>query len=192
MLSQHPGVRECVVPARDAGGVDDSAGAAATGAADRRIVAYVVPHGPSAPGAEQLRAHLAETLPAFMVPSAFMTLKALPLTKNGKLDRSSLPAPEPMKTGAEARGAAPRSPVEEVIAGIWAEVLGLPRVGVRRQLFRSGGALAAGHAGHLPGAERVPRARHPECAVRRSDRRRPGGGSRAGAASGAGPGGLRR
>ncbi|HEX7238686.1 MAG TPA: amino acid adenylation domain-containing protein, partial [Longimicrobiaceae bacterium] len=86
-------------------------------------------------GAEELRAHVGRELPSYMVPSAFVVLEALPLTSNGKLDRHALPAPE--WSGVEY--VAPRTVVEEVLAGIWGEVLGTPRVGTRESFFELGG-----------------------------------------------------
>ncbi|HEU4559963.1 MAG TPA: amino acid adenylation domain-containing protein [Longimicrobium sp.] len=119
-LRGHESVTDCVVVARgDAG--------------EQRLVAYVVGQAP----AEALRAHVRRSLPEYMVPSAFVFLDALPLTPNGKLDRKALPAPE--LASAEERYVAPRTPVEEVLAGIWAEVLRLERVGVEESFFELGG-----------------------------------------------------
>ncbi|HST62951.1 MAG TPA: amino acid adenylation domain-containing protein, partial [Longimicrobium sp.] len=122
VLRQHAGVRECVVIARE-----DRPG-------DRRLAAYVVGDGVSA---ADLRAHLRRVLPDYMVPSAFLLLDALPLTANGKLDRKALPAPEPVS--AEAEYVAPRTPTEEVLAGILAELLGVDRVGIEDNFFELGG-----------------------------------------------------
>ncbi|MFF7730907.1 amino acid adenylation domain-containing protein [Streptomyces sp. NPDC008001] len=103
---------------------------------DARLVAYVVP-GPGrrlhVPG---LRRHLAELLPDHMLPSAVVEVGALPLTPNGKLDRHALPAPGP---DVRAAGGAPRNAREEVLAGLFAEVLGLPAVGVDDDFFALGG-----------------------------------------------------
>jgi amino acid adenylation domain-containing protein len=127
-LARHPGVREVVVLARL-----DTPG-------DPRLVAYFVPReGAETPSAELAR-HLATLLPAYMVPSRFVPLPALPLNANGKVDRRALPAPGavPAADAAEAF-VAPRDPVEELLCGIWADVLGLPRVGVHDNFFALGG-----------------------------------------------------
>ncbi|HEX2077383.1 MAG TPA: amino acid adenylation domain-containing protein, partial [Longimicrobium sp.] len=87
-------------------------------------------------GAEALRGHVSERLPGYMVPAAYVALAALPLTPNGKVDRAALPLPE----GGEAGGyVAPRTPTEEVLAGVWAELLGAARVGAADGFFALGG-----------------------------------------------------
>ncbi|WXL49654.1 non-ribosomal peptide synthetase (plasmid) [Rhizobium sp. T1470] len=132
-LCEHAWVREAVVVARQ-----DRAG-------DKHLVAYVV-CGPEAGSDEDdggalagaLRAHLGARLPDYMVPAAFVRLAALPLTPNGKLDRKALPAPD---DDAYARAAyeAPQGAVETALAQIWAELLGLERVGRHDNFFELGG-----------------------------------------------------
>jgi hypothetical protein len=104
---------------------------------DRRLVAYGVAPG-DAPTTSELRAHLLESLPDYMVPSAFVVLDALPLAANGKVDRAALPAPEG-RPELEQSYVAPRTPAEEILADIWQEVLGLERVGVQDNFFELGG-----------------------------------------------------
>jgi acyl carrier protein len=120
-LRRSEGVADCVVVARE-----DVPG-------ETRLVAYVVGDVEAA----VLREHLLRELPEHMVPAAFVFLDALPLTPNGKVDRKALPAPE-YAAGAD-RYVAPRTPVEEVLAGIWAEVLKVERVGVTESFFELGG-----------------------------------------------------
>src|SRR5262249_733028 len=125
-LSQHPAVREVAVMAHE-----DSPG-------DKRLVAYVVPQDGQADALTDLRGFLKQSLPEYMVPSAFVTLERLPLTPNGKVDRKALPAPE-RTVFDEAAYVAPRTATEEILAGIWAEVLGLERVGINDNFFKQGG-----------------------------------------------------
>ncbi|HST57442.1 MAG TPA: amino acid adenylation domain-containing protein, partial [Longimicrobium sp.] len=124
-LSDHPEVREAVVVVRE-----DAPG-------DRRLVAYVVAGESAAVTPAELRAHLKGRLPEYMVPSAVVRLESLPLTPSGKVARRALPAPEYAE--AETGHVAPRTPAEEVLAGIWGEVLRLDRVGVEASFFELGG-----------------------------------------------------
>ncbi|AZM56921.1 non-ribosomal peptide synthetase [Streptomyces sp. WAC 01529] len=103
-----------------------------------RLAAYVVPApGAPRPAPADLRTALREVLPDALVPSSFTSLDALPLTTSGKLDRRALPTPE--NTAEEREFVAPRTPGEETLAGIWAEVLGVARVGVTDNFFELGG-----------------------------------------------------
>ncbi|MEU7425625.1 amino acid adenylation domain-containing protein [Streptomyces sp. NPDC040750] len=86
-----------------------------------------------------LRAHLADRLPAYMVPTAVVVLDALPLTVNGKVDRKRLPVPEPVRTATRTAFTAPRTPTEERVAGVWRELLGLDAVGAHDNFFDLGG-----------------------------------------------------
>jgi amino acid adenylation domain-containing protein len=104
---------------------------------ERRLVAYVAPAGAGELSAAELRAGLRERLPEHMVPAAFVVLDRLPLNANGKVDRRALPVPEPDASGGE--HPAPRTATEEVLAGIWASVLGVERVGVEDGFFELGG-----------------------------------------------------
>ncbi|MFE2282282.1 amino acid adenylation domain-containing protein [Streptomyces sp. NPDC059454] len=103
---------------------------------DRRLVAYVVPEHGGAPAPSAVREHAAAALPEYMVPDAVIVLDALPLTPNGKLDRRALPAPE---YEAGPGGRAPRSPREEILCSLFAEVLRRPVVGIDDDFFDLGG-----------------------------------------------------
>ncbi|MGD2115490.1 MAG: amino acid adenylation domain-containing protein, partial [Acidobacteriota bacterium] len=134
-LGALPEVREAVVLVRQGARKDGIGG----GGDDRRLVAYVVRARGGAP--DDLRPALRESLPEYMVPAVFVELDALPLTPNGKVDRKALPAPD-LESVTETF-VAPRTPVEEVLAGIWEEVLGFEgeaeRVGVDDDFFALGG-----------------------------------------------------
>jgi amino acid adenylation domain-containing protein len=105
---------------------------------DRRLIAYIVP-GANPPDVDELRRLLREKLPAFMVPSAFVTLDALPMTANGKLDRQALPPPEGARPDLTYTYSAPETPVQKSLASIWCEVLVLDRVGIHDDFFDLGG-----------------------------------------------------
>ncbi|MFE9381464.1 non-ribosomal peptide synthase/polyketide synthase [Streptomyces sp. NPDC006855] len=124
VLSHHEGVaRAAVVVREDRPGI-------------RRLVAYVVPRT-GHPDIEAARAHVAQVLPAYMVPSAFVALDELPLTANGKLDRRALPAPEP--AGGTGAGRPPRDAREELLCGLFAELLGVADVSADDSFFELGG-----------------------------------------------------
>ena len=126
-LALHPGVRECVVIARE-----DTPD-------DKRLVAYLVQDGDHAIQATALRQFLKTTLPDYMVPTAFVTLATLPLTPNGKLDRKQLPAPDQSRPELVETFVAPGNPTEKQISEIWLEVLGLNQIGIRDNFFELGG-----------------------------------------------------
>ncbi|MEV0359333.1 non-ribosomal peptide synthase/polyketide synthase [Nocardia sp. NPDC050697] len=128
VLAAVPGVARAVVLVRDDAG------------AGKQLVAYAVPAGAAPIEVGQLRAAALAALPSYMVPAAFVVLGALPVTASGKLDRSALPAP--VRTAAV--HTAPAGPIEEIVAGVFAEVLGCARVGRDDDFFTLGGnSLAA-------------------------------------------------
>ncbi|MBN3924782.1 non-ribosomal peptide synthetase, partial [Nostoc sp. NMS4] len=126
LLAQHPTVWESVVVIRE----DELD--------DKRLVAYVVPKVKQSSTAAELRQFLANQLPGYMVPSAFVLLESLPLTSNGKVDRRALPKPELDSTLLE-KFVAPRTPIEEMLAQIWAQVLKVEQVGIYDNFFELGG-----------------------------------------------------
>ena len=126
-LAQHPAVRECVVIARE-----DTPD-------EKRLVAYVVSGSGAAGGAAEFRRFLQAKLPDYMVPSAFVSLEAVPLTPNGKLDRKRLPAPEQSRPELAEDFVAPSTSTEQKIAAIWFEVLGWNQIGIHDDFFELGG-----------------------------------------------------
>jgi amino acid adenylation domain-containing protein/non-ribosomal peptide synthase protein (TIGR01720 family) len=126
VLRQHPAIRESVVLARE-----DESG-------NRYLIAYFVRNQQSEFSVSDFQNFLKKKLPDYMVPSAFVQLKALPLTPNGKVNRQALPAPENVNPLA-GRFVAPRNSIEETIALIWSGVLKLERVGVYDNFFELGG-----------------------------------------------------
>ncbi len=123
-LTQHRGVAQASVLARQ-----DRPG-------DQRLVGYVVPATGQPPLPADLRAHLAALLPGHLVPVAFVILAELPLLPNGKVNRFALPAPD---HNADSASRAARTPREEILCGLFAEVLGVPRTGIDDDFFASGG-----------------------------------------------------
>ena len=127
VLGQHPGVRQTAVSLSE-----DESG-------NKQLVGYVVPNPKQAPSVSDLRHFLLNKFPEYMVPSAFVMLKALPLTPNGKVDRRALPAPEQARPELEAVYIAPRTPIEAQLAEIWVKLLGLEKVGIYDNFFELGG-----------------------------------------------------
>jgi non-ribosomal peptide synthetase component F/acyl carrier protein len=126
-LAEHAEVQDAVVVARRS---DEG---------ELNLVAYVVARPGTAPVASELRRHLKDPLPDYMIPAAFVILDRLPLTPNGKVDRRALPAPEQTQAASESAYLAPRTPVEEVLADIWSRLLGVGPVGVNDDFFELGG-----------------------------------------------------
>jgi amino acid adenylation domain-containing protein len=123
VLMRHPGVLDGVVVARD------------EGHGEKRLVGYVVPGSSEELTPAVLKGWLGKSLPDWMIPSAWVFLSALPLTPNGKVDRRALPAPE----RSDESYVAPRTPAEERLAAVFAQVLGIERVGVEDDFFELGG-----------------------------------------------------
>lgn len=113
-------------------------------AGESQLVAYLVPYQPPAPTVTTLRRTLAQTLPDYMIPAAFVTLARLPLTATGKIDRRALPLPSQARPDLETPFVAPRTPLEEALAQIWTEVLSVDQVGIHDNFLELGGhSLAA-------------------------------------------------
>jgi aryl carrier-like protein len=130
LLSAHPAVQECLALVRQ-----DRPG-------EKQLVAYWTPRPGKKPGnapsSAELRAYLANKLPDYMVPAAFVPLERLPLTPNGKPDRAALPAPF-QDTASRVPVAAPHGPLEQVIAGLYAQVLGHEQIDREESFFALGG-----------------------------------------------------
>ncbi|MBG1241151.1 non-ribosomal peptide synthetase [Nostoc sp. NZL] len=127
LLSQHPDVQQAVVIARE-----DIPG-------DKRLVAYIVLNQKVDVSATTLKRFLQEKLPYYMVPAVFVILDSLPLTPNGKVDRQNLPACDRTRPDLEESFVEPRNPIEEKLAAIWTQLLGLDLVGVNDNFFCLGG-----------------------------------------------------
>jgi surfactin family lipopeptide synthetase A len=132
VLSQHEGLKDAVVLARE-----DTPG-------DRRLIAYCVPQSPDTmqdtmPSHSALRDFVRMQLPEYMAPAAFVMLKKLPLTSNGKVDRRALPKPEYARPDLGVEFVAPRTPMEEQLAEIWTQLLGVDQVGIYDNFFELGG-----------------------------------------------------
>jgi len=127
VLGQHQGVIESAVTVRDEGN------------ADRRLVAYVVLATPDPPATAELRRYLRERLPDYMVPNAFVELDQLPLTPSGKVDRRALPAPDGAHPDLGSGFVAAVTQVERTIVDVWADVLGVERIGLNDNFFDLGG-----------------------------------------------------
>ncbi|MEV4615524.1 amino acid adenylation domain-containing protein [Kitasatospora sp. NPDC049258] len=123
VLAQHPALRAVAVVARD------------VRPGDRRLVAYLVPHGADGPDIAELRDWAGERLPSYMVPSLWTILPELPLTSSKKVDRKALPEPVADRELLERPYEAPRNPTEEIVAEVWAEILGIERIGIDDDVF---------------------------------------------------------
>jgi amino acid adenylation domain-containing protein len=127
VLGRHPAVHETAVIARE-----DVPG-------ETRLVAYMAPAQQPAATVTELRRFLNKRLPAFMVPSSFVWLEALPLTPSGKIDRRALPSPDRARPVLEERFVAPQTAIEQHVAGIWSALLGLAHIGIHDNFFELGG-----------------------------------------------------
>jgi amino acid adenylation domain-containing protein len=127
VLSQHPGVQQTVILARE------------DGAGERHLVAYIVSKHEPAPTVRELRHFLGEKLPDYMIPAVFVTLPALPLTPNGKIDHRALPAPAPAGPPRDDPLIAPRTEIEEALMEIWTQVLKRDQISMHDNFFDLGG-----------------------------------------------------
>ncbi len=127
VLAQHPGVEEAAV------------NVAGSGPYDKRLVAYVVPNRTGSLTIDDLRHFLKKKVPLRMIPSVFVLLERLPRSPSGKIDRQALPLPNEPGLGSEKTYVAPQNALEEMLASLWSDVLGLSQVGVKDNFFDLGG-----------------------------------------------------
>ena len=127
VLNQHSAVQENVVLVQEGDSVD------------KNLVAYVVLHKGYSPTINDLRDFLKQRLPEYMTPRFFEFLDVLPLTPNGKVDRRALPAPGSNRPELKEKFVEPQTPTEDVLAAIWADVLGVDRIGICDNFFELGG-----------------------------------------------------
>ncbi|HEX7314158.1 MAG TPA: amino acid adenylation domain-containing protein [Pyrinomonadaceae bacterium] len=127
MFNHHPAIREAVVVVRE----DEQR--------ERHLVAYVVSEQEPAPTVGELRRYLGAKLPDYMIPAQYVWLAEMPLNVNGKIDRHALPAPESERPRLGEEYSAPRTPPEELLAGIWGKVFQVDRVGIHDTFFELGG-----------------------------------------------------
>ncbi len=125
VLRRHAAIAECVVVAQETKG-------------EKNLAAYVIFKAGQQAALSELRAHIGESLPGYMIPSAFMILEKFPMTPNGKIDRKALPKPE-QNFARETKYEAPATPIEKALAAIWSDVLGVERVGLEDNFFELGG-----------------------------------------------------
>jgi len=126
-LRELPEIKQTVVMARE-----DTPG-------DKRLVAYVVASPGMSPESAEMRAHLKDRLPDYMVPSAYVVMDQFPISPNGKIDRKALPAPMELQDAPSEKYIAPRNAMEEKLAGLWAEVLKVRDVSIGDDFFELGG-----------------------------------------------------
>ncbi|MEW6735278.1 MAG: amino acid adenylation domain-containing protein, partial [Acidobacteriota bacterium] len=127
VLSKHPAVRECVVLARE-----DTAN-------EKRLVGYVVPNNSDTITINNLRHFIAEKLPDYMIPAAFVLLDTFPQTPSGKIDRRALPAPDAARPQLVEAYTSSRNKIEEILVSIWTEILGIVNIGIHDNFFDLGG-----------------------------------------------------
>ena len=127
VLTEHESVTEAVVIALEDKGNE------------KRLVAYVVTAQGASRNVSDLRSHIKERLPDYMIPSAFVYLDALPLTSHGKIDRRALPAPDAERPALAQAFIEPQTPAEKSLASIWTRLLGINRIGINDNYFELGG-----------------------------------------------------